>query len=46
MEPHEVSGLRALTNKINIAGALRWSLRTFHREPVIFVSVVIGTLGE
>lgn len=39
------TGLRALTNHINIAGALRWAVRNFHREPVIGVSILLGVAG-
>ena len=41
-----VGGLRGLTNKINIAGALHKTLRLIHREPVIFVSVVLALAGN
>eukprot|EP00047_Mylnosiga_fluctuans_P020335 m.91094 g.91094 ORF g.91094 m.91094 type:complete len:75 (+) comp8485_c0_seq3:2070-2294(+) len=44
-EPESVGGLRGLTNKINIAKGLRWSLRTLHREPVVVVSILLAAAG-
>ena len=44
-DPSKVGDIRALTNHINIAAALRWTLRMFHREPVIVVSLVLATAG-
>ncbi|EGD80938.1 hypothetical protein PTSG_01521 [Salpingoeca rosetta] len=36
---------RALSNEINVAGIMRWTWKTYHRQPVLVAATAMAVLG-